>query len=62
MGGREEQEGQAVLVRGVGALVRGRGRMAGVDRGGHGIKRQICCLGYWQVSQKDGCFKGEKEP
>lgn len=31
MGGREEQGGQAVLVRGVRALVRGRGRMAGEE-------------------------------
>lgn len=38
---REEQGGQAMLVRGGGALVRGEVRVAGEDRGGHGIERQI---------------------
>lgn len=42
MSGKEEQGGQAMLVRGVGALVRGRGRGAGVDRGSYGIKMHIC--------------------
>lgn len=37
--GREEQGEQAMLVRGEGAPVRGRGRVAGMDRGDHEFER-----------------------
>lgn len=44
MGGREEQGGQAELIRGRGTLVKGTGRVAGVDRGlsWESIERQFC--------------------
>lgn len=62
MGGREEQGGQAVLIRGRGTLVRGNGRVTGEDRGGHGKALKGNFVGHWQVTHKDGCFDGERNP
>lgn len=44
MGGKDEQGGQAVLSRRKGTLVKGTGRVVGMDRGlsGESIERQFC--------------------
>jgi hypothetical protein len=39
--------------------LRGRQCQAGVDRSGCWIEKQVCWMGYWQVSHKDGCIEEE---
>lgn len=50
-----------MLVRGRGAMGRGRGGVAGVDRGGHGFEKHICWMGHQEIFQEYDCSEGEKK-